>query len=99
MYQIPISVVTPLKLKIKLSKMNKKEEPLNLSYVETSEVKTLACFVSLCQWKFQKLDGLMDVDGCSTNKRVSIISEKLNWVVKANKKSLKGTCEYTYYSQ
>ena len=48
MYQIPISVVTPLKLKIKLSKMNNKEEPLNLSYVEPSEVKTLACFVSLC---------------------------------------------------
>ena len=46
-YQIPISVPTLFKLKIKLSKMTKKEEPLNLNYAEPSEVKSLACPVSL----------------------------------------------------
>ena len=48
MYQIPISVLTPLKLKIKLSKMTKKEEPLNLNHAEPSEVKSIARPVSLC---------------------------------------------------
>ena len=48
-YQIPISVLIPLKLKIKrVSKMTKKQEPLNLNHAEPSEVKSLACPVSLC---------------------------------------------------
>ena len=47
-YQIPTSVLTPLKLKIKLSKMTKKEESLDLNYAEPSEMKSLACPVSLC---------------------------------------------------
>ena len=41
-------VLTLLKLKIKLSKMTKKEEALNLNHVEPSERKSLACPVSLC---------------------------------------------------
>ena len=35
-YHIPISVLSPLKLKIKLSKVTKKEEPLNLNNAEPS---------------------------------------------------------------
>ena len=31
-----------------VSKMTKKEEPLNLNHAEPSEVKSLACLVSLC---------------------------------------------------
>ena len=41
-YQIAISVLTLLKLKIKVSKVTKKEEPLNLNLAEPSEVKSLA---------------------------------------------------------
>ena len=47
-YQIPISVLTPLKLKIKMSKVAKNEEPHNLNQAEPSEVKSLAFPVSLC---------------------------------------------------
>ena len=48
-YQIPISVLTPLKLKIKrCQKLTKKEEPLNLNHTEPSEVRSLAFSLSLC---------------------------------------------------
>ena len=47
-YQISISVLTPLILKIKVSKVTKNEEPLNLNHAEQSEVKSLAFPVSLC---------------------------------------------------
>ena len=50
-YQIPISVLTPTKLKIKrckLKKVTKKEELLNLNLAEPSEMKSLAQYVSLC---------------------------------------------------
>ena len=43
-----VSVLTPLKLKIKqCQKMTKQEEPLHLNHAEPSEVKSLACPVSL----------------------------------------------------
>ena len=61
--------------------MTKKEEPLNLNHAELSEVKSLAC----------------PVDGLSNNKRASIISEKVNWIIKVNTNSLDSTCEYTHY--
>ena len=43
-YQVPISVLTPLKLKIKVStkKGTKKKQPLNLNPAESSQVKSLA---------------------------------------------------------
>ena len=47
-YQVPISVLTQLKLKIKVSKMTKKQEALDLNRVEPIVVKSLACPVSLC---------------------------------------------------
>ena len=48
-YQIPIYVLTPLKLNNEtVSKMTKKEEPLNFNHAVPSEVKSLACLVSLC---------------------------------------------------
>ena len=40
-FQIPISVLTPLTL-------TRKEELLSSSYAEPSEAKSLACTVSLC---------------------------------------------------
>ena len=50
-YQIPISVLTPLKLKIKQCqlKMWIKKEELNLA--EPSEVRSLDFPLSLCQWE------------------------------------------------
>ena len=50
-YQIPISVLTPLKLKIKHCQQKKvtiKEEPINLNLAELSEVKRLAFPLRLC---------------------------------------------------
>ena len=57
-YQIPISVLTPLKLKIKQSKSDskgrttqfqtKKEKTLNLNVAEPGEMKSLAFSISLC---------------------------------------------------
>ena len=49
-YQIPISVLTPLKLKIKQSQKvtQKEEKPLNLNVAEPSEMKSLAFSISLC---------------------------------------------------
>ena len=48
-YQVPISVLTPLKLKIKVStkQVTKKEQPLNLNLAESSEGKSFAFPVSL----------------------------------------------------
>ena len=40
-YQIPVSVLTPVKLKA-VSKVTKKEEPLNLNLAQLSEMKRLA---------------------------------------------------------
>ena len=44
-YRAPISVLTPLKLKIR--QLTKKEEPLNLNNSEPNGVKSLAFLVSL----------------------------------------------------
>ena len=46
-YQISVSVLTPVKLKT-MSKVIKKEEPLNLNLAEPSEMKSLALHFSLC---------------------------------------------------
>ena len=46
-YQIPVSVLTAVKLK-RVSKVTKKEEPLNLNFAEPSEIKNLALHFSLC---------------------------------------------------
>ena len=45
-YQIPVSVLTPIKLKT-VSKVFKRGEPLNLNLVEPSEMKSLALQFSL----------------------------------------------------
>ena len=42
--QIPVSVLTSVKLKT-VSKVIKKEEPLNLNLEEPSEMKSLAIFI------------------------------------------------------
>ena len=47
-YQVPISVLNPLKLKIKVTKLIKKEEPLSLNLEESSEMKSLVFPVRLC---------------------------------------------------
>ena len=46
-YQIPVSVLTPVKLKA-VSKVTKKEEPLNLNLADLSEMRSLALHFSLC---------------------------------------------------
>ena len=46
-YQIPVSILTPVKLKI-VSKVTTNEEPLNLNLAEPSEMKSLALHFSLC---------------------------------------------------
>ena len=46
-YQIPVSVLNPVKLKTVL-KVTKKEEPLNLNLAEPSEMKSLSLHFSLC---------------------------------------------------
>ena len=46
-YQTPVCVVNPVKLKT-VSKVTKKEEPLNLNLAEPSEMKSLALHFSLC---------------------------------------------------
>ena len=46
-YQIPVSVLTPVNVKT-VSKVTKKEKPLNLNLVEPSEMKSLALHFSLC---------------------------------------------------
>ena len=54
-YQIPIFVLTALKLKIKqcqLKKMTKKEEPLNLILGQPSKVKSFAFPVGMYQKDF-----------------------------------------------
>ena len=48
-YQVPISLLTPLKLKIKQCQLKKLlKKPPNLNFAESSEVKSLAFLVSLC---------------------------------------------------
>ena len=46
-YQIPVSVLTPVKLKT-VSKVTKKEKPLNLNLAEPSEMKSIVLHFSLC---------------------------------------------------
>ena len=70
-----------------MSKVTEKEEPLNLNLAEPIKAKSLY-FLLVC-----------DVDGCSTNIRAFIVSEKANEIVKASKGSLKNTCEYACYWQ
>ena len=47
-YQIPVFVLTPVKLKT-VSKVTKKKEPLNLNLAEPSKMKSLALHFCLCQ--------------------------------------------------
>ena len=46
-YQIPVSVLTPVKMTT-VSKVVKNKEPLNLNLAEPSEMKSLAFPFSLC---------------------------------------------------
>ena len=53
-YQVSISLLTPLKLKIKHCKLKKLlKEPPNLNFAESSEVKSIAFLVSLCYENFK----------------------------------------------
>ena len=44
---MPVSVLTPVKLKT-VSKVTKKDEPINLNLAEPSEMKRFAFHFSLC---------------------------------------------------
>ena len=93
-YQLPISILTSLKLKFKQHQLKRslKKEPFNFNLVEPSEVKPCICR------QFELMRILKPVVyRCSTNTRVFKISEKVNRTVKVNTHFLKDTCKYAHY--